>query len=234
MTEPTKMDFQATLQRAQMNQQTGIKSKKLLICEQCNSPFPAKWGKCPDCEPNHELSYAQVNEKLRIPARYREAYAGGFDASQSSLITDMANSTIDSVFLSGGTGTGKTFLASAIMQEYCKVTGLICTWSTSGQMLQAIRATYGSNATQTEAEVTKEYAVCSLLLIDDLGAEKVTDWSISSLYEIISDRINWCKPTIVTSNLTLNDLSAWNPRIASRLASFVVMKLTGDDKRLAK
>jgi len=69
-------------------------------------------------------------------------------------------------------------------------------------------------------------------VLDDLGAEKTSDWTGQSIYTLISRRINDCKPTIVTSNLSLSEIDAVDPRRASRLGGMVYYKMTGHDRRL--
>ncbi len=202
------------------------------MCEKCNRPFPTKWKQCPDCKPKQTMNYKQVHSKIKIPSRYCKAYNGAFTAPETNLISDFSECKIDSIFFTGATGTGKTFLATALMQEHCKITGLGGIWTTAGLILQSIRATYASKSKTTEHEIITGYSTCPVLLIDDLGAEKITDWSTSSLYEIISDRVNWCRQTIITSNLLLSGIAEWNPRMASRLASFSVIEMSGRDRRL--
>jgi DNA replication protein DnaC len=95
-----------------------------------------------------------------------------------------------------------------------------------------IRATF--SGTGSESDVVRKYQRMPYMVLDDLGAEKMTDWSVSSLYVVLSGRYNANRPTIVTSNLTLAQIAEWEPRIASRLGGMCVVQLDGKDKRLAK
>ena len=58
----------------------------------------------------------------------------------------------------------------------------------------------------TEYEVLKAYKEVDLLIIDDLGKEQCTDWSMSTLYSILNDRYEDMKPTIVTTNYNADGL----------------------------
>lgn len=137
--------------------------------------------------------------------------------------------------LSGGPGCGKTHLAVAILRELI-VAGIL--WSGNGgrfvpvpELLAEIRASYQGKGPD-EKELVKEYSTIPYLVLDDLGAEKTTDWSIATLYLIIDRRHREMLPTIVTTNLTLDQIDKHlSPRIASRLASGKVTTIKGPDYR---
>ena len=73
-----------------------------------------------------------------------------------------------------------------------------------------------------------------LLFLDDLGAEKATDWALETLFTIINDRYERMLPTVYTSNLSLQQLSeTLGDRIASRIAgSCIVINLGNVDRRI--
>ena len=74
-----------------------------------------------------------------------------------------------------------------------------------------------------------------LVVIDDLGAEKSTDFAIQELYRIISKREAWESLTLVTTNLSPDQIAERKgPRMVSRLASGLVRELTGPDRRLSR
>ena len=71
----------------------------------------------------------------------------------------------------------------------------------------------------TEQDVLDKYSKCDLLLLDDLGSEKVSDFTIQSLYLVIDRRNRDLRPTIVTTNLSLEEIETQiDARMASRLA----------------
>ena len=73
------------------------------------------------------------------------------------------------------------------------------------------------------------------ILLDDLGAEKTTDFVLQELYMLISYRELWDKPLLITTNLSLDDIAKkLDDRIASRLAGGQVLEFTGTDKRLQR
>ena len=75
-----------------------------------------------------------------------------------------------------------------------------------------------------------------LLIIDDLGTEHVTNTSIPQLFTIINERMNRNRSTLITTNLSLDDIkSTYSERVSSRLAStYHLCKLTGRDIRIMK
>jgi DNA replication protein DnaC len=81
-------------------------------------------------------------------------------------------------------------------------------------------------------EILRDVQKKKILVLDDLGAEKMSEWTFSALYRVISHRYDYFLPTIVTSNLTLDAIDQWEPRIASRLAGLTVISLTGTDRRM--
>jgi DNA replication protein DnaC len=81
------------------------------------------------------------------------------------------------------------------------------------------------------------YDLCEqvdLLVLDDLGGGKTTDWTADTLYRLVDTRWAYQRPIIATTNLTAPDLrEAVGARVASRLAAGVQVALKGDDRRRA-
>ena len=113
--------------------------------------------------------------------------------------------------LYGGVGIGKTYLVSCIantlLEQYVPV---IITSSIA--LLGRYKKAYQDK--EAEVIITSNLQQADLLIIDDLGAENDTTWVKEKLYEIIDSRYRDSKPTIITTNLTLEQLRE---------------KLTGDD-----
>jgi DNA replication protein DnaC len=103
------------------------------------------------------------------------------------------------------------------------------------ELLLSLRESYSKNDT-SEGEIISKYTEGSLLVLDDLGAEKSTEWSINILYIIIDRRYRDEKKTIITSNLSLDELAdKLDDRIASRIAGMcTVVPMGGADRRLIK
>ena len=82
----------------------------------------------------------------------------------------------------------------------------------------------------------KRVAQIPRLIVDDLGAEKLTDYVRQATYFLINEREQWCCPTYITSNYSLKELDRQlDSRISSRIAGMCDVKaLKGDDLRLRK
>ena len=225
------MREQASLTGSEQSE-TGKKSKDCPYCGKYLAPCPqdACRNKAMfDSEPLKALT------AIMTPPLYLEASKKVFTGINLKAQEASRLSTHGGIFLHGLTGTGKTTLATSILTDKFKsVIGKEwgAMWSTMSGILADIRGTYQKASQRTEIEVMSSYSDYPVLLIDDLGAEKVTDWSISALYSILSTRINYMRYTIVTSNLDLPAINEWNPRIASRLAGLQVHKMAGSDRRI--
>ena len=148
-----------------------------------------------------------------------------------------------SLFITGDCGVGKTYTAVSILRGFVK--NLSCDnfvmplkntpiFVNVPELLIKIRACFNSDSKTSEEEMLRKYLDTKLLVLDDLGAEKTTEWALQSLYVIINKRGSEGMQTIITSNLTLDEIKDnLSDRIASRIkgmGKIVVMK--GKDRRL--
>lgn len=147
-----------------------------------------------------------------------------------------------SLFVTGAFGTGKTHYAIAAIKSYvdnlpdsCFVEPFthIPVFITVPDLLLKIRSTFSLE--RCEEEIVDKYSNTPLFVLDDLGAEKTTEFSLQTLYIILNRRYNEQLQTIITSNLTLDEVKdKLGDRIASRIAGMCkVIELKGKDKRVA-
>lgn len=159
-------------------------------------------------------------EGVGIPTRYKAARLEDFGENHSCLLGK-------SLYLVGGTGAGKTHLMSALahrqvalgLNEGISPDRAYARFTTVPNLIARVKRTFGRDSQETEEEVFDTYANACWLYIDDFGTESVTDWSFEMLYRIVDHR--WCEmlPTIVSSNIELNDIAGqYSERIASRIA----------------
>jgi len=173
-----------------------------------------------------------VLSEVGIPARFKTATVKRLE------------STGDSLYLIGPRGTGKTHMAAAIIREIVldrtpkqrRATIKNIKWISVPDLLLEIRATFRDGSERSEMEIIEEYSDCRILVLDDLGAEKTSEWSLQTLYTIIDRRYREERQTIITSNLSLDELAAQvDDRIASRLSELCrVVVLAGADRRVSR
>ncbi|MFB4193370.1 ATP-binding protein [Streptomyces carpaticus] len=190
-------------------------------------------------EPNPALAAAET----RIPRRYRHA-VGDHPQVASWVRTVVAEAvppsrgarrqaaTGPSLLLAGTTGTGKTHQAYGAIRALTAA-GIGVRWraTTEADLYAALRPRPGSDS---ERELMA-LARCPVLLLDDLGAAKSSEWTEELIYRLINKRYNDMLPTLVTTNLAIRDLrGALGDRVASRLAEMTErLVLTGADRRRA-
>jgi len=138
----------------------------------------------------------------------------------------------ESVFITGSVGSGKTHLTAALVSKISLTQMDAPLFRSAYQIINELKASF-EKIQENELFVLNKYTRGHILIIDDIGIERLSDYAIQSWYTIIDSRYAHCFPTIITSNLSLEDVSKKiGDRIASRLASGIVIKLTGDDYRL--
>lgn len=138
------------------------------------------------------------------------------------------------MFLTGSTGTGKTHLAIAVLQEWMR-NGHTGAFYTVPELMLQMRRLIDEN--KAEAEYIDRLTAVEMLVLDDLGAEKDSEWVLERLFMIINNRHIHGRITVITSNLMLEELEQrgglqWR-RICSRIAGMSrSFRLLGEDMRL--
>lgn len=139
------------------------------------------------------------------------------------------------VFLHGAvTGSGKTHLATVIFLEAIDAGGFRThRWISTKDLLAAVT---GEIAAQSERRIERELREAELLLLDDLGAERPTDFARDVISALLCHRYDWQRPTILTSNADdLSAIDAFDPRLSSRLAHrSILIHRGGEDRRLPR
>ena len=134
----------------------------------------------------------------------------------------------------GGTGLGKTFLSACIAKTVAD-RGYSVIYETAGRLFSKLeRAKFGSDEdARKEAE---KYNQCDLLIIDDLGTEMPGQFVTAALYSLVNDRLLENKPMVISTNLTVDEMSRrYSPQIASRLhGGFNRLTFVGEDIRVLK
>lgn len=137
----------------------------------------------------------------------------------------------------GSTGVGKTFLSNCIAKELLDRAHTVI--YLTALSLMEILENHAFHRTGDENEPEDMYAYisdCDLLIIDDLGTEVSNAFTTSQLFACLNDRLLNQRSTIISTNLSLDDLQdIYSERIFSRLIShYQVTLILGDDIRIKK
>lgn len=116
---------------------------------------------------------------------------------------------------SGTKGSGKTRMAASIANELID-RGISVKFATSLRILAEIRRTYDNNSEHTESQLMDALVTAPVLIIDDFGTEKITDWVRDKFYDIINQRYVNKRVTLFTSNESLSTLK-YDDRITNRI-----------------
>ncbi len=136
------------------------------------------------------------------------------------------------LFISGRSGLGKTFLCSAICHALAE-NGIVPLYIVFSDLIADIRATFQGDTPYSENELLEMARKVPVLVLDDLGAEQVTEFVASRLFDIINYRRNEMLPLVISSNLSLGDVTqVYSERIGSRLGEMCLpLMLYGTDIR---
>ncbi len=148
-------------------------------------------------------------EAAGIPERYRNCSLQNWNALESSLNVAGAMArkfvrewpAVDhGILIVGPVGRGKTHLAVAVLMDLIRekgVRGIFCDFT---DLLSRIQATFGRNADENPDEILAPYRDAELLVLDELGARRPTDWAREVLYGLLNTRYNRNRITILTTN----------------------------------
>lgn len=175
------------------------------------------YKKCPyKIKDDNDKKYLENVYLYKMPkeieeARFRKIYKD--DSNRLEVIKELKNfydhyeknTKIKGLYIHGNFGCGKTYLISALFNELAK-RGVISTIVYYPEFLRSLKASF--NGDNDEYSQRFDQVKCApLLLLDDIGAEKLSDWARDEVLGVILQyRMEENLPTFFTSNLSLNDL----------------------------
>ena len=144
----------------------------------------------------------------------------------------------NNLFLSGAPGLGKTFLSACIARTVSE-NGFSVVYDTAVNIFSRFedrKFSRDAEDTREARDETRRYLSCDLLILDDLGSEMTTPFVQSALYTLINSRLTADRRTVISSNLSMEDVRRrYTPQIASRLeGEYRVLPFFGEDIRLLR
>lgn len=167
------------------------------------------------CTCQAEERVARLLNGANIPARYEhcslDSYEASFPGADRTLASAhlMARRFVDGypattsgrgLLLTGSIGVGKTHLAVGILQALILekgVRGLFCDYR---EMLKEIQHSYNPQVATTEMEILQPVFDAEVLVLDELGAAKPTDWVWDTVALVLNTRYNDKRTTLITTN----------------------------------
>ena len=205
-------------------------------CQECGIEIPENRTHCRACL--RAKVWASTSPKVMdelFPPRISRVLK-----EMGGVIELTTDATKPGLYLYGPAGTGKTIYAAALLMEMKKRTWFALNGTyIQGKfvhtltLLDEIRSCYSQE--KDAALLVKQYSEADVLVLDDLGVERETEWVLQTLYLIINNRYENMLPTIITSNLSLDNLRdrLQDERITSRICEMCRVKaFDGEDYRV--
>lgn len=173
------------------------------------------------------LAHVRARWAERLPVMYADATMDDVADLDRDVVTWLAKEASPTLVLAGPVGTGKTHAAYAIANTAVGRGFATEAWSVT-DLLAALRP-------PGDADTAKAIRSASLLVLDDLGAAKASDWAVETITALVDDRLRNGLRQIVTTNHPYEVLeAAWGARLLDRLQyRWTVVVLAGESRRKA-
>jgi DNA replication protein DnaC len=217
----------------------------LIAFEELDGKYYQVYMKCSKLKMAEEkMRYERNIRSSGLPTNYRDKTFDNFEIGMNEKAISRIKEYLKNkewrdgkgLYITGMVGCGKTHLAAAIVHELAKQ-NVYTLFVFVPDFLDELRSTYDEKNQDEEREDPFELAKRStVLVLDDLGTEKVTEWANEKLLQLINYRWNYALATIITSNYKMKDLSErLGQRIYSRIKGMCEeIIINGEDRRSKK
>lgn len=193
---------------------------------------------CPDCHGRKPGVVEDVGARMRIPMLHRRCIIETWEP-ENGRPRRLAEEYVRQwppakplFLMTGEKGAGKTHLAAAVLRRIFEEHGKRGQFWPVIDLLDRYRATFdGERATETVEAIDQELRRVEVLVLDDFGANKATEWVEERLFRVVDERYRDMRPLVVTSNVGLLGLP---DRVKSRFTDASVAQIAifdGPDMR---
>lgn len=201
-----------------------------------------------------DLLYAQSDLQERLQRENFDNFSFDYystnfiDRTSNRSSLDLAKSTVNAcqqfinnfssefqnLLIRGNTGVGKTFLSNCIAKELMDRAYSVIYLTASDFFEECTKSAFSKDYCANQ--LNSYFIDCDLLIIDDLGTELTNSLTNSQLFVYLNERILKQKSTIISTNLSLDQIkSTYSERVSSRITSnYKILGLAGDDIRIQK
>jgi DNA replication protein DnaC len=165
------------------------------------------------CECRLDTRVSRLLKAAHIPARYEHCTLADFSTDFTGAHRSLPAARLAAgrfveeypiektgLLFVGPIGTGKTHLAVGIIQELVRGKGVPCLFCDYRELLKQIQNSYNPSVQATELEILRPVFEAEVLVLDELGAVKPTEWVWDTVSHILNSRYNDKKTTIVSTN----------------------------------
>jgi DNA replication protein DnaC len=165
------------------------------------------------CDCRRQDRTQRLLEQARIPKRYEHCELANFDILKGHHERSLSAALLAAqrfigeypiekagLLFIGPIGVGKTHLAVAILKELLLSKGIPCLFYDYRELLKEIQNSYNASVAATEREVLRPVFETEVLVLDELGAAKPTEWVWDTVSHILNTRYNDQRTTIITTN----------------------------------
>jgi DNA replication protein DnaC len=196
-----------------------------------------------DCVCRIERRAKRHWDRAQIPRRYEHCTLDSYETAFSGANRTLASAhlrarkfvesyPLDSVgtglLITGSIGVGKTHLAVGILQSLISEKGATGLFYDYRDLLKQVQNSYNRQVNETELEVLKPVFEAEILVLDELGASKPTDWVWDTVAHILNTRYNDRRTTIITTNYSNLPPLAADPAQATGARAAVREETLGD------
>ena len=249
MENDSKVNTHGLMEKIKQRRIQWLKSESVIQCKTCLKYFKKnnnqlilkelnkEWFCSQECQNISDIKQKDKKDKLKtkqiklaiqkLPIRFKDKTIDNYNNPPQQIYQYINNPK--SLLLAGNVGTGKTHLAVGLYKKLLEMDRKV-KFIPSVEMLYDIRR----NVTKDIDAAINNYTKYEYLIIDDIGAEKMTDWVKEIFYLIIDRQYRDMKHIVITTNMSSEEMSSnLDYRVVSRLMEMGdVIKFNGKDNRL--